>query len=56
MPNALEKAFQEFMDEIPDKKLVGITPNTGLVYKNKNFRLDMQTVSITTSPLHSHLG
>lgn len=38
-------ALIEFVDEIPDEKLSGISEIPGTIYKNDNFRLDMQGAS-----------
>lgn len=38
-------AFEAFVDEIPDDKLTGISEGSGTIYKDDDFRLDLQGVS-----------
>lgn len=40
------KHVKQFIEDIPDAKLQGITTNGGTIFKDKNFRLDMQGVRI----------
>ena len=39
------KALKEFIESIPDSKLVGFSAGAGTIYKTTEFRLDMQGVS-----------
>jgi len=38
------KALKEFIETIPDSKLVGFSAGAGTIYKTTEFRLDMQGV------------
>ena len=39
------KALTEFLDNIPDSKLTGISETPGTLWNDENFRLDLQGVS-----------
>jgi len=41
------KALKEFIETIPDSKLVGFSAGAGTIYKTTEFRLDMQGVRDT---------
>jgi hypothetical protein len=45
---ALTKLIKAFIDDIPDSKLTGFSNSGGTIYKDDDFRLDMQGVSIHT--------
>lgn len=47
------KALDEFIAEIPASKLTGFSTVGGLIYRNTNFRLDMQGVRIYFHLPHS---
>lgn len=38
------KALENFIDEIPKAKLTGFPSSAGTIYRNEDFRLDMQGV------------
>ena len=39
------KAFEAFVQSIPDSKLEGLPENTQTIFTDENFRLDMHGVS-----------
>jgi hypothetical protein len=39
------KRVKEFIESIPDEKLTGFVTSGGTIYKDTDFRLDMQGVS-----------
>ena len=43
-----KKALESFINSIPDSKLTGIPTQGGTLYKDNDFRLDMQGVRSTT--------
>jgi len=44
------KALKEFINGIPDSKLTGLPSSGGTIYKDTNFRLDMQGVCERVHP------
>jgi hypothetical protein len=46
-----KKAAKEFIEGIPDDKLKDIPDGIGTLYKDEDFRLDMQGVSYSLSLL-----
>lgn len=51
-----DKALVAFINAIPDDKLTAIPTNTGTLYRDTDFRLDMQGVRSRLSPnIHSHV-
>lgn len=41
-----KNAIKDFIENIPDNKLIGLPSNPGTIYSDTNLRLDMQGVSI----------
>ncbi|KAG0632899.1 hypothetical protein HOY80DRAFT_897391, partial [Tuber brumale] len=37
-----KKSLRDFINEIPNSKLTGFRESTGMIYSDRNFRLDMQ--------------
>jgi len=46
MAPSLKKALKAFIDEIPAAKLENFPGSAGTLYKDDNFRLDLQGVSV----------
>jgi hypothetical protein len=49
MAPSLKKALKAFIDEIPAAKLENFPGSAGTLYKDDNFRLDLQGVSVPFS-------
>ncbi|KAK8076917.1 hypothetical protein PG996_003087 [Apiospora saccharicola] len=47
------KRVKEFIESIPDSKLAGFSKNTGLIYKDNDFRLDMQGMTTGNPQKHN---
>ncbi|KAI8652736.1 hypothetical protein NCS57_01338600 [Fusarium keratoplasticum] len=42
MPKSVKKLLAEFIEDIPDGKLLEFSDTPGPIYKEQNFRLDLQ--------------